>query len=177
MCLQKLKVKTLLMCSYNSKGIIHKEFVLEGQTVTANVYLSVLKCYLKRILRVRPEYSAPACWFLLHDNVPDHRAVAVQEFLAITGECVLSHPPNSPDLSPCNYFLFPKLKLSLKGHLFEDIHDIQIAVTSTARAITEEDLQRSFQHLLDRATRCINVQGDYFVRSFHLLYQCTRELL
>ena len=30
--LQKLKVKTMLVCFYDSKGIIHHEFVLEGQT-------------------------------------------------------------------------------------------------------------------------------------------------
>lgn len=160
--LQKSKVKTMLMCFYDSKGIIHKEFVPERHTVTANFYLSVLKRLLKRILRVRPEYSSPACWFLLPDNEPAYRAVAVQEFLAQKRVCILNHPPYSQDLSLCDYFLFPKLKLSLKGRLFEDIHDIQKAVTRHLRAITQEDLQRSFQHLLDRATRCINAQENYF---------------
>jgi len=42
---------------------------------------------------------------------------------------VLNHPPYSPDLSPCDYFLFPKLKLPLKGRLFEDVQNIQGAVT------------------------------------------------
>jgi len=44
-------------------------------------YLSVLERLWKRIRRVWPEYSAPGIWFLLHDNVPVHRAVAVQESL------------------------------------------------------------------------------------------------
>jgi transposase len=75
---------------------------------------------------------------------------------------MLHHPPYSPDLSPCDYFLFPKLKLSLKGRLFEDVQDIQAAVTSSLRAIPQEDVQRSFQSLLDRATRCIDAEGMYF---------------
>ena len=83
-------------------------------------------------------------------------AVAVQEFLARKQVCVLHHPPYSPDLSPCDYFLFPKLKLPLKGRLFEDVQDFQAAVTSSFRAIPQEDVQRSFQCLLDRATRCID---------------------
>ena len=77
-------------------------------------------------------------------------------------ECVLNHPPYSPDLSPCDHFLFPKLKLPSKGRLFEDVQDIQGAVTSTLRAIPQEDLQRSFQSLLDHATRCIDAEGMYF---------------
>jgi hypothetical protein len=66
-----------------------------------------------------------------------------------------NHPPYSPDLSPCDYFLFPKLKLPLKGRLFEDIQDIQGAVTSSLRAIPQEDVKRS----------C------------HSLYRCRRDVL
>ena len=131
------------LCFYDSKGIIQHEFVPKGQTVTGSFYLSVLERLWKRVRRVRPEYSAPGSWFLLHDNTPVHRAVAVQEFLARKQVCALHHPPYSPDLSPSDYFLFPKLKLPLKGRLFEDVQDIHAAVTSSLRAIPQE-VQRSF---------------------------------
>jgi hypothetical protein len=72
---------------------------------------------------------------------------------------VLNHPPYSLVLSPCDYFLFPKLKLPLKERLFEDVQDIQGAVTSSLQAKPQEDVQRSFQSLLDRATRCISAEG------------------
>jgi len=160
--LQKSKVKTMLVCFYNSKGIIHHEFVPKGQNVTGSFYLSVLECLWKRIRHVRPKYSASGSWFLLHDNAPVHSAVAVQEFFTRKQVCVLHHPPYSPDLDPCDYFLFPKLKLPLKGHLFEDVQDIQAAVTSSLRAIPQEDVQRSFQSLLDRATCSIDAEGTYF---------------
>ena len=152
----------MLVCFYDSKGIIHNDFVPEGQTVTGNFYLSVLERLWKRIRRVRPEYSAPGSWFLLHDNAPVHRAVAVQEFLARKQVCVLHHPHYSLDLTPCDYVLFPKLKLPLKGRLFEDGQDIQAAVTSSLQAIPQEDVQSSFQSLLDRVTRCIEAEGMYF---------------
>lgn len=160
--LQKSKVKTMLLCFYDSKGIIHHEFAPEGQTVNAQFYLSVLERLIKRIRRVRPEYSAPGSWFLLHDNAPSHRAVLIQEFLARKQVCVLNHPPYSPDMSPCDYFLFPKLKLPLKGRFFDNVEDIQAAVTSALRDIPQTELQRSFQLLRDRATRCIDAGGMYF---------------
>ena len=120
--LEKSKVKTILVCFYDNKGIIYHEFVPEGQTVTGSFYLSVLECLWKRIRRFRPEYSAPGSWFL-HDNAPVRRAVVVQEFLALKQVCMLNQPPSSPDLSPCDYFLFPKLKLPLKERLFEDVQE------------------------------------------------------
>jgi hypothetical protein len=42
---------------------------------------------------------------------------------------VFHHPPYSPDLFTCDYVLFLKLKLPLKVRLFEDVQDIQAAVT------------------------------------------------
>ena len=159
--LQKSKVKTMLVCFYDSRGIIHHEFVPEGQTVTGIFYFSVMESLWKRIRRVRPENSAPGTWFLLHDNAPVHRAVYVRIFSPKTSVRAPSSA-HSPDLSPCDYFMFTTLKLPLKGRLFEDVQDIQAAVTSSLRPIQQEDVQRSFQSLLDRATRCMNAEGMYF---------------
>jgi len=109
-----------------------------------------------------PSTQHQAVGFFFTTMPPVHRAVAVQEFLAWKQVCVLNHPPYSPDLSPCNYFLFPKLKLPLKGCLFEDVQDIQGTVTSSLQAIPQEDVQRLLQSLLDHATRCIDEEGMYF---------------
>ena len=84
------------------------------------------------------------------------------QFLARKQVCVLHHPPYSPDLFPCDYFLFTKLKLPLQWRLFNDVQDIQTSVTSSLRAIPQEDVQRSFQSLLDRANRCIDAEGMHF---------------
>ena len=37
----------------------------------------------------------------------------------------IPHPPYSPDLVPCDFFLFPKLKLRMKGRTFNTIEEIQ----------------------------------------------------
>jgi hypothetical protein len=38
---------------------------------------------------------------------------------------VIPHPPYSPDLAPCDFFLFTKLKLKLKGRQVDTIEEIQ----------------------------------------------------
>jgi hypothetical protein len=54
---------------------------------------------------------------LHHDNAPAHSTALVQAFLAkhIIQVC---QPPYSPDLAPCDFWLFPKLKSPLKGRIF-----------------------------------------------------------
>jgi hypothetical protein len=46
----------------------------------------------------------------------------------------LSHPPYSPDLAPANFFLFPKMKMQLKGRRFDtaaEIHSKSQTTTHT----------------------------------------------
>jgi hypothetical protein len=37
----------------------------------------------------------------------------------------IHHPPYSPDLAPHDFFIFPKMKLKLKGCRFDTIEEIQ----------------------------------------------------
>lgn len=73
--------------------------------------------------------------------------------------------PYSPDLSPPDYFLFPKLKMELKGNNFPDIEIILEAVTEKLKNIRKIDFWRAIEKLLDRTRcckRCIVCNGDYF---------------
>ncbi|KAJ4444273.1 hypothetical protein ANN_06065 [Periplaneta americana] len=67
------------------------------------------------VRRKRPEKWVENNWFLMHDNAPAHRAIIVKNFLARHNITALDHPPYSRDLSPPDYFLFPRLKSHLKG--------------------------------------------------------------
>ncbi|UYV61578.1 hypothetical protein LAZ67_1005355 [Cordylochernes scorpioides] len=144
------KIKTMLITFFDSRGIIHKEFVPAGQTITGEYYLNVLKRLIARIRRIRPEYRDENSWCLLHDNAPSHSSLIVRRFLAKNNVCVLNHPPYSPDLAPCDFYLFPKIKLKLK------------AATSTLEAIPQSGLQEAFNSLLNRCNICIESGGDYF---------------
>ncbi|UYV82324.1 hypothetical protein LAZ67_21001715 [Cordylochernes scorpioides] len=63
-------------------------------------------------------------WKLLHDNVPAHRAIIVQDYLAKHSVSVLPHPPYSPDIAPCDFFFLPKLKMTLKGRRFSSSSEV-----------------------------------------------------
>ena len=66
--------------------------------------------------------------------------------------------PYSPDLTPCDFFLFPKLKENLRCCRYETIEEIKEAVTNIIDTLTQED----FQKLLERYNKCIAAGGYYF---------------
>jgi len=67
-------------------------------------------------------------WLLHHDNAPSHNALGIWEFLAKNNIAVLEQPPYSPDLAPCDFFLFPKLKEVIKETSFQHSEAIKTAM-------------------------------------------------
>jgi hypothetical protein len=86
-----------------------------GQRVNRWYYLEVLKRLRENVRRKRPQLWRNNPWFLYHDNASAHASLLVRDFLANTNTTVLPQPPNSPDLALEDFFLFPKLKSTLKG--------------------------------------------------------------
>ena len=143
------------------QGVIHKEFVPEGETINAVYYKGVMERLLNRTRRVRLGMCEYGDWFLLHNNAPSHNATIVKQFLAQRIVTVLDHPPNSLDLAPAGYFLFRKVNFHLKGLLFDSISDTQKAVTSTLNTIAKDDFYKGIQKLYDRANQCVQLEGMY----------------
>jgi len=75
---------------------------------------------------------------------------------------VVPQPPYSPDLSPCDFFLFPKLKFHLKGSHFGTVDNIQMIMTDQLRALSHEDFQHCYWEWEQRLPQCVTSQGNYF---------------
>jgi hypothetical protein len=100
---------------------------------------------VQRFGRVRPQFQERISWFLLRDNARPHTAVSTKQFLAKQGIPELNHPPNFPDLSPLDFFLFPKIKSTLKGRIFEDMEDIIRNVTKELLILHANKFKKCFQ--------------------------------
>jgi hypothetical protein len=74
----------------------------------------------------------------------------------------LPHPPYSPDLAPADFFLFPKMKMQLKGRRFHSVADIQRESQKVMDSLTQNDFEAALQQWQERCDQCIAVQGDYF---------------
>jgi histone-lysine N-methyltransferase SETMAR len=60
-------------------------------------------------------------WLLHHDNAPAHTSLKTTEVLTNNNMVIVPHPPYSSDLAPCDFALFPKLEMKLKGRRFESV--------------------------------------------------------
>ena len=68
---------------------------------------------------------ATSDWQLHHNHVPTHASCLVQSFFGETSNHPGDSAPFSPDLVPCNFWLFPKLNSLLKGKRFQIIDETQ----------------------------------------------------
>ena len=80
---------------------------------------------------------------------------------------VVPQPPYYADLAPADFFLFPKLKSSLKGRRFQTEEGIEENSIRDLRAIPQNTLQDAFQNWEKRWARCIesgrkHFEGDKF---------------
>ena len=70
----------------------------------------------------------------------------------------LPQRPYSPDLAPCDFLLFPKLRDSRH----ETIEEMKKAVMKAIDTLTQADSHGAFQKLLERCDKCIAAGVDYF---------------
>ena len=154
--------KLMMILFFDSMGIIYIHWVPTGITVNKEYYIKVLREFRKRFRRKRPELFESGHWHFHQDNAPVHNSILVTDYLTQMGIKTIIHPPYSPDLAPCVFWQFPKLKENLRGNRYFTIEDMKEAVTRVLNTLTQEDFQGAFQKLLERYNKCIDVGGEYF---------------
>jgi hypothetical protein len=63
-------------CILYAKGIIHKKFVTEKQTVTINFMMR----FIAGVHCIRPEFQESGSWYLMHDKELAHSLGVLSEF-------------------------------------------------------------------------------------------------
>ena len=119
------------------------------------------------------------CWGFkgIHKEIPWEEASTLQigSMAFLAGQCTSPqlHPchrlfdqdgqqdssaaSHSPDLAPCDFWLFPKLRGCRR---YETTKEMKEAVTKVIDTLTQEDFHGAFQKFLERYNRCIAAGGD-----------------
>lgn len=159
---QKTSNRILYAIFFDSTGPVLQIPVPKGRSVTGKFYKENILTPLVDFYQKRRPHTGIRGLKLLHDNAPAHKSVTVREYLKESGLDVLEHPPYSPDLSPCDFWLFPKLKEMLAGRRFESRACIGSAVYQCLERIPKEEYRAAFRKWIDRCKRCVEVDGNYF---------------
>ena len=130
-------VKVLLTVFFDYHGVVHQEFLPQRRTVNKEYYLEVMRRLREAIRKKRPELWKNNSWLLHHENAPAHSSLLVRNFLA--------KKPYSPDLAPCVFFLFPRLKRPMKGRRFATIEEIKTESLKELKDIPKSAYEKCFE--------------------------------
>ncbi|UYV60352.1 hypothetical protein LAZ67_1000919 [Cordylochernes scorpioides] len=154
-------VKVLLTVFSDFRGVVHREFLPRGRTVNKENYLQVMRNFREAIRQKRPDLWKNKNWLLHHDNAPAHTSLLVRDFLAKNNTLMMPKPPYSPDLAPCDFFLFPKLKRPMKGRRYSTLDEIKTASKEELKK-KKKIFLKCFEDWKNRWHKCIISHGDYF---------------
>ena len=139
-----------------------KEMVMNDRRITIrevadDVGISIGSCHeiFSNVLGMK-RVAAKFVPKLLNFEQKQRRMEVAQESLT------MPQPPYSPDMAPCDFFLFPKIKRTLKGRRFTAIDDIKSASLKELKAIPKIEFEKCFEDWKKRWHKCIISNGDYF---------------
>jgi hypothetical protein len=102
------------------------------------------------------------CVKTCEDVAPNFGEKRPECFTMTTPRLTLPFSPYSRGLAPCDFFLFPKMKLKLKGRRFDTIEEIKAESQRVFDTVTDKDFQRAFKKRRKRWERCLCDEGNYF---------------
>lgn len=152
--------KIMLVAFFDIKGMIYQHWVPKAQTINSAYYIEVISKFLDHLRKKRPE-KLEAGWILHQDNARPHTSRETMEFFAKKKINVLPHAPYSPDLAPCDFWLFPQLKAKLAGHTYDTEMELKVAVEGVLRQLCYGGLQHVFDSWMKRMHKCKAVKGEY----------------
>jgi len=144
--------------------------------------ITLRKCLLWFVKNRRPAVREVAeeaaickssCHLLSTDKLQTRRVVEfvprlltdtllIREFLMKHEKTAVPQPPYSPDFAPADFYLFSKLKSSLKGRRFQKVEEIEENSIWDLRAIPQNTFQDAFQNWKKRWEPCIKSGGECF---------------
>jgi len=152
--------KVMATVFWDSQGVIYIDYLEKGKTVTGLYYAELLGRFDAELQKKRPHLAKKKVLFH-HDNAPAHTsAVATAKLVELHYE-LLPHPPYSPDLAPCDFFLFPNLKKSLAGQKFESNEEVIAATEAYFADLEKTYFSDGLKKLEHRWVKCIELKGDY----------------
>ncbi|MCP4491774.1 MAG: hypothetical protein GY820_31375 [Gammaproteobacteria bacterium] len=155
--------KVMVWCALWSGGLIGP-FFFEG-SVTAPTYLEMLEKFFWPLIADHPNRQE---LFFMQDGAPPHFAITVRQWLDenfeekwIGRRGPIEWPPRSPDLTPCDFFLWGYLKSLVYKEKPQGVEDLKIKISAACASIEQEVIDRSLVKYKNRLGKCIEIGGGH----------------
>ena len=84
----------------------------------------------------------------------------MSNYLQSEGITIIPHPPNSPDLSPCDFWFFAFIKENLADQ--NNSESLHHAVSNFMNSLNREEYRKTLDKWIQRMQLCVDNNGDYF---------------
>lgn len=159
------KFRVLYAIYYDIEGLLLAHPVPDQTQMTAEYYSYLLRDLLVPAIKRKRRGLAgkERDIILLHENTAMHNTKVTQLALKDLGIETLPHPPDSPDLQPSEFWLYPHLKEQIKGSAFKDRSSTWSAIHHHTNSFTENEFAASISKLPDRWNRVIDFSGGLHI--------------
>ena len=152
--------KILATIFWDQEGIIMIDYLEHGKTITMDYYAELLR-RLRQTVKEKRRGKLQLNPLLLHDNARVHTGHVAEAARKECGFELVPHPAYSPDLAPCDFFLFPDLKKHLRGKRYSSDMEVIRAVNQYFEGHPKEYYKQGLESLEKRLLKCVEVKGSY----------------
>lgn len=151
--------KRMVASFFRKNGHVATVPLEDRKTVNSDWYTTICLPKVFEELRVT---SRKRKIVLHHDNASSHTSALTRAYLENEKIDLMDHPPYSPDLAPCDFYLFPNVKKKLRGKRFSSAEVAVEAYEKEVAQIPTSEWNQCFSKWFLRMKKCIDCNGDYF---------------
>jgi hypothetical protein len=127
--------QAMLSAYFLRTGFVSIEFPPQGQNYNSHFFMEIiLPSIVENLSVARPKLKATAAHPHTDNAKPHNFRLSLQK-IEEHGFIRVPQPLNSPDLAPCDFFLFGYLKSQLEGKRFFDQNSLKMEVERILREI------------------------------------------
>lgn len=141
--------------------IMPPHFFGPKEKITKEVYVEVLKT---KVVPWMEKVAAGRPYLFQQDSAPAHKSKMAIEYLTATVPHFWTPdvwPSNSPDLNPCDFFLWGRLERMSNATPHNSISSLKAAITKSCKNLPRNEIARAVCSFRNRVKRCIEVDGGH----------------
>ena len=153
--------KFMIFASFNCNGLVYLDALPTNTKFNSTYMCNHILEGLNKASHETVEKITKHSKILHIDNARPHNSKMTNEKIKQLGWKRLAHPPYSPDISPCDFFLFGYLKEELRSMKLTSLHDLLNAIEEIIKKIDIKVWQSVYESWIRRLSAVIECNGDY----------------
>uniref|UniRef100_A0A7I4Z537 DDE_3 domain-containing protein n=1 Tax=Haemonchus contortus TaxID=6289 RepID=A0A7I4Z537_HAECO len=141
-------------------GVAHYSTLPNSATVTTETLYKELQEVKVKAAALFQKLANP---WLLWDNACPHKARDTQAVLDRQGIRTVTHPPYSPDITPCDFRIFRSIQNFLDGKQLKNERDLEDVIEDWAEPRPAGFWEDGVASLPDRWRKVVGMHGGYIM--------------